>query len=140
VTLEAGILEEQGQGQMRATRPTDAGGLSFKRRLRPTDPTSETHVPSKGCVSHRVTRGTCGSSKSSPVCPSLGTVRPPSRQKDGKLVCSVDNCEWLAVEQDRWLSDIQRRSGSAAGSCLPSVVSPYAVSRGSSPPHFALGA
>lgn len=103
------------------------GRVSFERRLGPTGLTSKNHVLSKGRVSNSVTCGTCGSSKSSQVCPSLGTVRPPSRKKDRKLVCSVDNWERLAVEQGQvlWLQkdgcqDIQRGSGSAAGFCLPS--------------------
>lgn len=31
----------------------------------------------------------------------LATIRPPSRHKDRKLLSSVDNWEWLAVEQGR---------------------------------------
>lgn len=88
---------------MRAIRLLDWGRVRFKSRLGPTGPASKNHVPSKGCVSNRVTHRTRGSSKSSQDCPSLGTVRPPSRKKDRKLVCSVDTWEWLAVEQGQVL-------------------------------------
>lgn len=48
VTREAGVLQEQGQGQMRATyKSQKAGGVSSKRRLGRQTPYQRTAFPAR---------------------------------------------------------------------------------------------